>query len=231
MVDCAVVELRQYTLKPGSRDTLIALFDLSFVESQEATGMRIIGQFRDLDDPDRFVWLRGFADMTARHAALAAFYGGPVWAEHRDAARATMVDTDDALLLRPARGGAGFDLAEPRPAVGATTSPDGLVIGAVHHLTEPLSPDGVATVEAALAGRLAEAGLSLLGSFVTEPGENTFAPLPVRAGEDVYVWFARGRERAVSREWLGSATLDLPLDERAPPQRLRLAPTPRSQLR
>ena len=54
---CAVVELRQYTLHPGARDTLVRLFDAHFVESQERCGMRVIGQFRDLDDPDRFVWL------------------------------------------------------------------------------------------------------------------------------------------------------------------------------
>ncbi|TIT92200.1 MAG: NIPSNAP family protein, partial [Mesorhizobium sp.] len=32
-----VVELRQYTLKPGRRETLIALFDREFIETQEAT--------------------------------------------------------------------------------------------------------------------------------------------------------------------------------------------------
>src|SRR3546814_8907243 len=55
----AVLELRQYTLRPHTRDTLIALFDSTFVESQEAVGMSVLGQFRDLDDPERFVWLRG----------------------------------------------------------------------------------------------------------------------------------------------------------------------------
>ena len=74
-----VVELRQYTLHPGRRDDLIELFDREFVETQEACGMVVIGQFRDLDDPDRFVWLRGFADMESRREALTAFYGGPVW--------------------------------------------------------------------------------------------------------------------------------------------------------
>jgi hypothetical protein len=53
---CAVLELRQYTLKPGQRDALIALFDRYFVESQEAAGMTIVGQFRDRRRPDRFVW-------------------------------------------------------------------------------------------------------------------------------------------------------------------------------
>ena len=40
---CPVVELRQYTLRPGARDTLVGLFDEHFVESQERCGMRVIG--------------------------------------------------------------------------------------------------------------------------------------------------------------------------------------------
>jgi len=75
---CPVVELRQYRLHPGARDTLVRIFDEHFVESQERCGMCVIGQFRDLDNPDRFVWLRGFPDMGARTRALEAFYGGPV---------------------------------------------------------------------------------------------------------------------------------------------------------
>src|SRR5919106_312575 len=71
----AVVELRRYALHPGERETLIDLFDREFVEPQEAAGIRVIGQFRDLDDPNSFVWLRGFNDMTARQAGLATFYG------------------------------------------------------------------------------------------------------------------------------------------------------------
>ena len=51
----AVVELRQYTLRPGRRDGFIELFDREFVETQEETGMAVLGQFRDLGDPDRFV--------------------------------------------------------------------------------------------------------------------------------------------------------------------------------
>ena len=100
---CPVVELRQYTLKPGQRDTLIDLFERHFIESQEAAGMTLVGQFRDRRREDRFVWLRGFANMETRHKALETFYGGPVWAAHRSAANTTMLDTSDVLLLRPAR--------------------------------------------------------------------------------------------------------------------------------
>ena len=61
-----VVELRRYTLHPGTRDTLIELFDREFVETQEVLGMQVLGTFRDLDDPDQFVWLRGFESMAVR---------------------------------------------------------------------------------------------------------------------------------------------------------------------
>ena len=73
MTALPVVELRQYALHPGQRDVLIDLFDREFVESQEAVGATVIGQFRDLDQPDRHVWLRGFADMDARKTMLEAF--------------------------------------------------------------------------------------------------------------------------------------------------------------
>ena len=76
--DIAVVELRRYALVPGQRETLIELFDREFVETQEATGIKVIGQFRDLGRPDTFVWLRGFPSMDARRQGLGAFYGGPV---------------------------------------------------------------------------------------------------------------------------------------------------------
>jgi hypothetical protein len=75
-----VIELRQYLLHHDRRDELIDLFDQELVEPQEAAGMSVIGQFRDPDRPDYFVWLRGFPDMAARHTSLTAFYDGPVWA-------------------------------------------------------------------------------------------------------------------------------------------------------
>src|SRR6516164_1017440 len=114
-MQCAIVELRQYTLHPGRRDELIELFEREFLESQETAGITLIGQFRVIDDADRFVWLRGFTDMESRPDALAAFYGGPVWAVHRDAANATMVDSDNVLLLRPANASSGFVTSNGEP--------------------------------------------------------------------------------------------------------------------
>src|SRR5262245_64065682 len=98
-----VVELRRYALRPGQRDTLVELFDANFVESQEAVGIDVIGQFRDLEDPDLFTWVRGFRNMEERFRGLTDFYGGETWRAHSAAAHATMVDWRN--VLRPKPGG------------------------------------------------------------------------------------------------------------------------------
>lgn len=98
----------------------------------------VLGIFRDLDDPDRFVWMRGFQNMAARHAALLAFYTGPVWRANSHAANATMLDSSNVLLLRPLPKSDGL-VAPQRP------SPTGIVrvsisdVGAESKFTQALA--------------------------------------------------------------------------------------------
>lgn len=187
-----VLELRQYALHSQQRDVLIELFEREFVESQEAVGMSIIGQFTDRDDPDRFVWLRGFADMTSRREGLESFYGGPVWEAHRDAANATMIDSDNVLLLRPARSGASFSPpGEERPPVGADGRDRDIVSAAIVYLPSPdAGEEAVGVFESKIAPVIAAAGGSVLGYFLSENSPNNFPRLPIRENEPVLVWFA-----------------------------------------
>ena len=183
----AVVELRQYTLHRGQRDALIELFEREFIEPQERTGMEIIGLFRERNDPDLFVWLRGFPTIEARRDALEAFYTSTTWATHRDAANATMIDSDNVLLLRPAWGGSGFNSSttqHQRPSellyVASVYALDALPErGFLEYIHHELLPLAVA------------AGAASVAEMVTEPSPNTFPRLPVREGEQVFVWFAR----------------------------------------
>ena len=232
---CNVVELRQYLLHPRRRDVLIELFDREFIETQEAAGMRVMGQFRDLDDPDRFVWLRGFGDMAARHRALEAFYGGAAWAAHRDVANGTMVDSDNVLLLRPAWPGAGIDWAQGlRGAPGAQDIPAGLIQATILHLNQPAAADLRSLCRDRVARALAAGGATVLGWYVTEPSPNTFTRLPVREGENVLVGFALFSDASASaalrdggpwiRDWALSQWLA------KPPESLRLVPTARSAI-
>ena len=186
-----IVELRRYTLHSGQRDVLIELFEREFIESQEALGMQVIGQFRDLDNPDLFVWLRGFDDMPARAAGLQAFYGGPVWQAHRDVANPTMLDFSDVRLLRPARQASGFVLKPGgRAAPKTTVLPDGVVVATIYHLDIAASVGFTHFFESELRPVLEEAGASVIACFETEDGENNYPALPVREGEQVFVWFA-----------------------------------------
>lgn len=238
-----VVELRQYTLKPGRRETLIDIFDSRFIEGQEDAGMTIIGQFRDLDRPDMFVWLRGFDDMEARKETLTAFYDGPVWTAHRNAANATMIDSDDVLLLKPAWPSAGFDLSGSRrgslPAAGKPRTDNrltGIVVIQIHHLRPGVAADFAGNFETDAVPILAAAGGRLHGAFITEHAENSFPRLPVRLGENVFIAvtgfdsveaYARHEaELAASPRWQA-----LRQAVRLPAETLRLSPTSQSLLR
>jgi NIPSNAP len=188
---CNIVELRQYTLQPGQRDVLIDLFDREFIETQEAVGMTVMGQFRDLDDADRFVWLRGFPDMASRPAALGAFYGGPVWQAHRQAANATMLDSDNVLLLRPAWPGSGIAMQNRgRASPTTSTAAAGLLDASVFYLHQPASEELIDLCQQTMSSVLEQAGAQALGWYVSETAPNNFPRLPVREGEHVLVGLA-----------------------------------------
>jgi hypothetical protein len=240
--DDRVIELRQYVMQPARRDELIDLFEREFIEPQEAVGMHVIGQFRDLDAPDRFVWLRGFADMPVRAEALDGFYGGPTWKRHREAANATIVDSDDVLLLRPADAASGFATAsKPRAALHDATSRAGLIEAGLCSLDAPADDGFLDRFHRKLAPRLQAAGAELIGVYVTEESANTYPRLPVREGEQVLVWFARfddvdahhRYETALldDSQWREAVAQSLLHGLKQPPQRLRLSPTARSELR
>jgi quinol monooxygenase YgiN len=233
-----VVELRQYTLHPGRRDALIDVFDKHLVEPQEEAGMKVIGQFRDVDRPDRFVWLRGFDDMESRRVLLGAFYGGPVWAEYKDAANATMISSDDVLLLAPAWPDAAFDLAG---AGRGRRDPAGAIVGArIFHVEPAREADFVELFQNEAAPLLADLGAPLLTAFVTEHAENSFPRLPVRADENVFIAFSRFADAAAharheatldnSAAWQGDLLPRLQRHFSKPSEALRLARTQRSLL-
>lgn len=206
-----VVELRQYTLHPGGRDVLVTLFERELIVPQEEAGMRIVGQFHDEHDADKFVWLRGFGDMETRRHALSTFYGGPTWRTHRDAANATMIDSDDVHLLRPAHVGAQWGRsADGRPS----------------RLVVDVFPVAEADTDAAIAALDASRRHEHVATLRTDHSPNTFPALPVREGENVVVDIVRVTGDAAPTE---PAALGSLLTSAA--QRLLLRPTAGSWLR
>jgi hypothetical protein len=233
-----VVELRNYLVQPGQRDVLIELFERHFIESQEELGSNVLGSFRNIDDPDRFVWLRGFGGFDTRFAALDGFYNGDVWKAHRSAANATMIDSDDVLLLRPVSGDLSRD-PRTRAPIGAAMT-DSLIVVTMYFLA-PYGDEGFgAFFTKTIASALTETGGAPLATFATEHSANTFPRLPVRENETVFISIARfasvarhDAHRAALAVWPEWRRLESALRGAliAPTQTLRLQPTARSLLR
>lgn len=171
-------------MKPGRRDDLIAIFEEHFIESQEACGMVPIGHYRDLDDDDAFVWLRGFPRFEERAAALDAFYvQSDAWRENRNAANDTMIDSDNVLLLNPARDNTGFDLRRlQRPAPSGQDFPHHLLWLSAVMLESAASEATVAAFERDALPLLSDV-TGAVSYFVTDLRRNEFPRLPVREGE------------------------------------------------
>jgi len=227
-----IVELRQYALHDGKRDELIDLFEREFIESQEALGMKVMGTFTDVDLPNRFVWLRGFKDMPSRQTGLTQFYGGPVWQAHREQANATMIDSDNVLLLQAPDREAQFTLPVTRPGVGEKT-PSGLVVATIYFLSVPPAEANARFAKQVKSG-LMSAGIHPLGWFITEAATNNFPRLPVREGERVLAWFAAFADEAdlqAHRRGFEQATAEMGPALAREPEVLRLKPTARSLIR
>lgn len=233
----ALVELRRYTLHPRRRETLVELFDRHFVDAQEAEGLSVMGQFRDLDDAGRFVWLRGHADPARRATALAAFYDGPVWQRHRAAANATMIDSGDVLLLHPAWPGAGLPMAgRRRPAGAVRMALPGLVDLAVWPLRQPATAGLRQFCRDVMQPCLQRAGVLEQGWYVSAHVANDFPRHPVREDLEALVGVAVFRDAAAfdafarGGHWAREVMPGLAQWLAGPVQAHRLVPTARSAL-
>jgi hypothetical protein len=153
-----------------------------------------------------------------------------------------MVDSDDVLLLRPARPGSGFAAPKrPRPAVGAPAVPASSVTVTVCHLPAPADDALVGYVVDQVLPLAQGAPARPAALLVTEPAANTFPALPVREGEPVLVWVSvydtprdhRDHRRRLSADprWTDRVLPQLRARLAAPPQHAVLVPTGRSELR
>jgi hypothetical protein len=179
--------------------------------------------------------------MVSRAQGLKDFYGGPVWKAYRETANATMVDSDNVLLLRPVHPTSGFSReGRHRPAPGANATPKELMVATIYYFDAPVNAGFVDFFEQTIKPALTDAGASILACFISEHSENTFPALPVREGENVFVWFARFNDQAAyelhlaalarSPRWRDEIAKELAGRLKRAPEVLKLSPTTRSLL-
>jgi hypothetical protein len=227
-------------MRPQGRDVLIELFEREFLDPLEWGGARVAGTFRDLDDPDRFVWLRGFADHGVRLRSLTDFYSSDLWLRNREAANATIVDNDDVLLLRPVSG----RLIDPESEAPAATDPEGpkgLIVLETFFLPPGSHDDFAEFLVREIEPTLRDLGAPPFATLATDPRPNGYPRLPVRENESVFVIATRFqdtdshaaflRSLAATARWRDAVVPELAQRTIAPSQLTRLDPTKRSALR
>ena len=66
-----IVEVRSYRIKPGHREEFIKLFETRAVPVLRAHGMKVFGPLLDVENPNKFVWLRMFPSLSERDRMIA----------------------------------------------------------------------------------------------------------------------------------------------------------------
>ena len=71
-----IVEMRTYRIKPGRRAEFLEIFPRKSAPAHAEIGMKILGPFLSIEDPDVFFFMRGFPDLASREPMKARFYEG-----------------------------------------------------------------------------------------------------------------------------------------------------------
>lgn len=219
-----VVEFRPYITQPGKRDDFNALFE-KLARHLGATGQHLHGQFREANDPNKQVWLRGYENMKVRGKALPAFYEGPEWKANREAVNATLVSIGDTRLLKPVDEPT-FTLAKKMTA---------FMVATIYLLSSAVDEGFLRFWRESLKPTMAAAGAPPVAALSTEYAQDNFPRIPItRAGEHAFVWFAaygsadeyrlHQKTLAESKAW-GPVQAELAHRLASPAQTMELIPT------
>jgi NIPSNAP len=94
-----IIEMRTYKTKPGQRAQFIEVFRSRSMPAHAEIGMKILGPFLSVEDPDTFFFMRGFPDLPSREPMKARFYEGELWKGELEAILIPMLDKYEVVLV------------------------------------------------------------------------------------------------------------------------------------
>ncbi len=94
-----IVEMRTYKTKPGMRSRFVEIFLSKSVPAHNEIGMKVLGPFLSVDDPDTFFFMRGFPDMASRDPMKAQFYEGELWKQELEQVVMPMLEKYEVTLV------------------------------------------------------------------------------------------------------------------------------------
>ncbi|MGE5206156.1 MAG: putative quinol monooxygenase [Chlamydiota bacterium] len=94
-----IIEMRTYKIKPGMRSRFLEIFRAKSMPAHAEIGMKILGPFLSIEDPDVFFFMRGFPDVASREPMKAKFYEGELWKRELENVLMPMIDKYEVVLV------------------------------------------------------------------------------------------------------------------------------------
>jgi hypothetical protein len=66
--------------------------------------MKVLGPLLDVENPNKFVWLRSFPSLDERDRMKDAFYGSELWLNELEAIAMPLLDSYDVILCETSAG-------------------------------------------------------------------------------------------------------------------------------
>jgi hypothetical protein len=99
-----IIEMRTYKTKPGKRSEFLEIFRTKSVPAHAEIGMKILGPFLSVEDPDTFFFMRGFPDLPSREPMKAKFYEGKLWKDELENVLMPMLEKYEVVLVEDREG-------------------------------------------------------------------------------------------------------------------------------
>jgi hypothetical protein len=94
-----IVEVRTYTIAAGLRQRFLDLFETRTRPLQQSVGIKVFGPWLDIENPDRFIWLRAFPSWDDRERMKRALYEGSEWTGELEAVMMPMLAEFTSILV------------------------------------------------------------------------------------------------------------------------------------
>ena len=99
-----IIEMRTYKTKPGRRSEFLEIFFRKSIPAHAEIGMKILGPFLSVEDPDTFFFMRGFPDLGSREPMKAKFYEGELWKRELENVLMPMLEKYDVVVVEDPDG-------------------------------------------------------------------------------------------------------------------------------
>lgn len=99
-----IIEMRTYKIKAGQRAEFLEIFRSKSIPAHAEIGMKILGPFLSVEDPNTFFFMRGFPDLPSREPMKARFYEGELWKRELENLLMPLLEKYEVVLVDDPEG-------------------------------------------------------------------------------------------------------------------------------